>query len=214
MASAPESFWSSSIAEDGHPGEELRHIADIRRSPACGHRSRTGHDGAAVRMGALPVSGTEEDSMANSESEPGASSSRKREVSPVSVTALNTSARSSRLRTCLQRLRICLTAAHQAHTPPHPVVHLFPANQSYPPNSTHQREVHEMSMMTAKPGDKVAVHYTGKLADGSVFDTSKERSPLQFVLGQRGVIPGFDKAIKGMSPGQTKTAQIPASDDY
>ena len=67
---------------------------------------------------------------------------------------------------------------------------------------------------TAKPGDKVAVHYTGKLSDGSVFDTSKDRDPIQFVLGQRRVIPGFDKAIAGMAPGEKKTAEIPAEDAY
>jgi peptidylprolyl isomerase len=67
---------------------------------------------------------------------------------------------------------------------------------------------------TAKPGDTVAVHYTGKLTDGSVFDTSADRDPIQFVLGQRRVIPGFDQAITGMSPGEKKTAEIPAEDAY
>ncbi len=67
---------------------------------------------------------------------------------------------------------------------------------------------------TAKAGDTVAVHYTGKLADGSVFDSSKDRDPIQFVVGERRVIPGFDKAVAGMSPGQTKTAKIPAEDAY
>jgi peptidylprolyl isomerase len=66
----------------------------------------------------------------------------------------------------------------------------------------------------AKPGDKVAVHYTGKLSDGSVFDTSKDRGPIQFVLGERRVIAGFDKAIAGMSLGEKKTAEIPAEDAY
>jgi len=67
---------------------------------------------------------------------------------------------------------------------------------------------------TAKPGDTVAVHYTGKLDDGSVFDSSRDREPIQFVLGQRRVIAGFDKAIAGMSPGETKTANVPAEDAY
>jgi len=67
---------------------------------------------------------------------------------------------------------------------------------------------------TAKPGDTVAVHYTGKLPDGSVFDSSREREPIQFVLGQRRVIPGFDKAITGMTLGETKTASVPAEDAY
>lgn len=65
-----------------------------------------------------------------------------------------------------------------------------------------------------KSGDTVAVHYTGKLADGSVFDSSRDREPLKFVLGQRRVIPGFEKAVMGMAQGETKTATIPASDAY
>ena len=67
---------------------------------------------------------------------------------------------------------------------------------------------------TAKPGDKVAVHYTGTLADGSVFDTSKDRDPIQFVVGQRRVIAGFDEAVAGMTLGETKTAKVPAEDAY
>jgi peptidylprolyl isomerase len=67
---------------------------------------------------------------------------------------------------------------------------------------------------TAKPGDTVAVHYTGKLADGSIFDTSKDRDPIQFVVGQQRVIPGFDKAVAGMSPGEKKTARVPPEDAY
>jgi FKBP-type peptidyl-prolyl cis-trans isomerase 2 len=65
-----------------------------------------------------------------------------------------------------------------------------------------------------KPGDAVAVHYTGKLADGSIFDTSRGREPLKMVLGQQRVIPGFEKALVGMTEGETKTASIPASDAY
>jgi peptidylprolyl isomerase len=67
---------------------------------------------------------------------------------------------------------------------------------------------------TEKQGDTVAVHYTGKLDDGSVFDTSKNRDPLQFVVGERRVVPGFEKAVIGMSPGETKTADIPAEEAY
>ena len=67
---------------------------------------------------------------------------------------------------------------------------------------------------TAKPGDTVAVHYTGKLADGSIFDTSQGRDPLEFTLGERRVIPGFDEAVSGMRPGEKKTAEITADDAY
>ena len=66
----------------------------------------------------------------------------------------------------------------------------------------------------AKPGDTVTVHYTGKLPDGSVFDTSQGRDPIQFVLGRRRVIAGFDKAVAGMQPGEEKTAEVPADDAY
>jgi FKBP-type peptidyl-prolyl cis-trans isomerase 2 len=67
---------------------------------------------------------------------------------------------------------------------------------------------------SVKAGDMVAVHYTGKLADGSVFDSSRNREPLKFVLGERHVIPGFEKAVLGMTTGETKTANIPADDAY
>ena len=67
---------------------------------------------------------------------------------------------------------------------------------------------------TAKPGDTVAVHYTGKLPDGSVFDTSLGRDPLEFTLGARRVIPGFEEAVQGMQPGEKKTAEIVADEAY
>ena len=70
-------------------------------------------------------------------------------------------------------------------------------------------------MSTAvKSGDTVAVHYTGKLEDGSVFDSSVSREPLQFVLGEKRVIPGFEQAILGMTAGESKTAKIPAAEAY
>ncbi len=64
-------------------------------------------------------------------------------------------------------------------------------------------------MAEAKKGDIVLVHYTGKLADGTVFDTSKERHPLKFTIGNGQVIAGFEQAIIGMSPGDSKTVRIP-----
>jgi peptidylprolyl isomerase len=66
----------------------------------------------------------------------------------------------------------------------------------------------------ATEGDTVAVHYTGKLNDGSVFDTSRNREPIRFVLGERKVIRGFDQAVAGMRPGEKKTANIPADDAF
>ncbi len=69
-------------------------------------------------------------------------------------------------------------------------------------------------MSEAKSGDKVHVHYTGRLEDGTVFDTSDGRDPLPFELGGGQVIPGFNKAITGMEVGEKKTVTIPSEDAY
>jgi peptidylprolyl isomerase len=69
-------------------------------------------------------------------------------------------------------------------------------------------------MVQAKPGDTVTVHYTGKLDDGTVFDSSVEREPLQFSIGAGNLIPGFEQAVIGMSPGESKTQTIPAAQAY
>jgi peptidylprolyl isomerase len=69
-------------------------------------------------------------------------------------------------------------------------------------------------MVQAKIGDTVRVRYTGRLADGSTFDTSMHRDPLEFTLGDGELIPGFEKAVLGMNPGDTKTATIPAEQAY
>ena len=66
----------------------------------------------------------------------------------------------------------------------------------------------------AEDGSTVKVHYTGKLDDGTVFDTSLEREPLEFTLGEGKVIPGFEAAVKVMEVGQTKTIAIPAEEAY
>ncbi len=66
----------------------------------------------------------------------------------------------------------------------------------------------------AKNGDTVQVHYTGKLADGTVFDSSVERDPLEFTLGAGQMIPGFEKAVLGMKVGGKKTVTIPADEAY
>lgn len=68
--------------------------------------------------------------------------------------------------------------------------------------------------MPAKNGDTVQVHYTGKLNNGSVFDSSNGRNPLQFSIGERKVIPGFENAVMGMSPGESKTITISAEKAY
>ena len=66
----------------------------------------------------------------------------------------------------------------------------------------------------ANDGDTVKVHYTGTLEDGTVFDTSRGREPLEFTLGEGTIIPGFEETVKGMQVGQTKTVTIPAEEAY
>jgi len=65
-----------------------------------------------------------------------------------------------------------------------------------------------------KDGDTVKVHYTGTLTDGTVFDTSAEREPLEFTLGQGQLIPGFEKAVVGMNVGDSTEVEIPSDDAY
>jgi len=69
-------------------------------------------------------------------------------------------------------------------------------------------------MAEARQGDTVKVHYTGKLEDGTVFDTSKGREPLQFTIGEHQVVAGFEEAVVGMSEGQEKMAEIPTEQAY
>ncbi|MFC2020289.1 peptidylprolyl isomerase [Chloroflexota bacterium] len=69
-------------------------------------------------------------------------------------------------------------------------------------------------MTQAENGNIVQVHYTGKLKDGTIFDSSTGREPLQFTLGAGQMIPGFDQAVLGMKIGESKTVTIPAEDAY
>lgn len=69
-------------------------------------------------------------------------------------------------------------------------------------------------MAQAKQGDTVNVHYTGKLEDGTVFDTSRSRHPLQFTIGKGQVIAGFEQAVDGMNTGESKTVIIPMDNAY
>lgn len=66
----------------------------------------------------------------------------------------------------------------------------------------------------AKQGDTVKVHYKGKLDDGSVFDSSEGRDPLEFKIGDGNIIPGVEEAVVGMSPEETKEATIPPDKAY
>ena len=69
-------------------------------------------------------------------------------------------------------------------------------------------------MSQAKSGDTVHVHYTGKLEDGTVFDTSEGRDPLTFELGKKMVVPGFENAVTGMEVGERKTVSFPSEEAY
>ncbi len=66
----------------------------------------------------------------------------------------------------------------------------------------------------ASDGDQVAVHYHGTLDDGEVFDSSRERSPLEFVVGAGRVISGFDDAVRGLAVGESVTVRIPPAEAY
>ena len=69
-------------------------------------------------------------------------------------------------------------------------------------------------MTQAKSGDSVKIHYTGTLDDGTEFDSSAGRDPLEFTLGTGQVIPGFDKAVEGMAVGDSKKVNIASEDAY
>ena len=69
-------------------------------------------------------------------------------------------------------------------------------------------------MAQAEDGNLVQVHYTGTLQDGTRFDTSVGREPLEFTLGEGQMIPGFEQAVLGMKIGESKTVTIPAGDAY
>jgi FKBP-type peptidyl-prolyl cis-trans isomerase 2 len=69
-------------------------------------------------------------------------------------------------------------------------------------------------MQQVKNGDTVKVHYHGKLTDGTTFDSSEGRQPLEFKVGSGSVIRGFDNSVVGMSVGDKKTINIPAEEAY
>jgi len=69
-------------------------------------------------------------------------------------------------------------------------------------------------MALAKMNDTVKVHYTGMLKDGTVFDSSIEREPLEFTIGEGMVIPGFEKGIVGMDVGETKDIFVSPEEAY
>ena len=66
----------------------------------------------------------------------------------------------------------------------------------------------------AKNGDRVRVHYTGRLEGGQVFDSSREGEPLEFTVGADNIIQGFSEAVRGMRVGESKTVEIAPDDAY
>jgi peptidylprolyl isomerase len=69
-------------------------------------------------------------------------------------------------------------------------------------------------MSQAQDGNTVKVHYTGRLDDGSIFDTSDGRDPLEFKIGEGQVLSDFEQAVIGMTPGDSKNAMIPSEKAY
>ncbi len=69
-------------------------------------------------------------------------------------------------------------------------------------------------MTVAENGNTVKIHYKGTLEDGSVFDTSEGREPLEFKIGSGQVIVGFEEAVSGMSIGEKKSVTIPVDKAY
>jgi FKBP-type peptidyl-prolyl cis-trans isomerase 2 len=66
----------------------------------------------------------------------------------------------------------------------------------------------------AQQGDTVIVHYTGKLDDGEVFDSSRDRDPLEFQVGGGQVIPGFDRAVSGLEVGESREVRLEPDEAY
>lgn len=69
-------------------------------------------------------------------------------------------------------------------------------------------------MAQAKKGDRVKVHYNGTLDDGTPFDSSADREPIEFTIGEGMLLPGFELAVEGMEVGNAKNIRIPANEAY
>jgi FKBP-type peptidyl-prolyl cis-trans isomerase 2 len=69
-------------------------------------------------------------------------------------------------------------------------------------------------MSQVKQGDTVRIHYTGTLTDGTVFDSSTDREPLEFTVGSGQIIPGLDEAMPGMAVGDQKRVEIGMNQAY
>lgn len=69
-------------------------------------------------------------------------------------------------------------------------------------------------MLRAQEGDTVCIHYTGKLLDGTQFESSYSKSPLVFKIGQSAIIPGLENAVVGMFQGEKKSVYVASNDGY
>ncbi len=69
-------------------------------------------------------------------------------------------------------------------------------------------------MAKAKIGDKVKVHFTGSLEDGSIFGSTVDEEPFEFTIGEKNMLPGFESEVIGMQKGDTKTIKLPPEDAY
>jgi len=69
-------------------------------------------------------------------------------------------------------------------------------------------------MSEAKEGERVKIHYTGRREDGTIFDTSKEDVPVEFIIGEGGIISGIEKGVIGMAVGDQKTITVPPKDGF
>ena len=69
-------------------------------------------------------------------------------------------------------------------------------------------------MNKVKDGDRVKIHYTGTLKDGEIFDTSRERQPLEFTVGNREMMPGLETGVIGMEAGEKKSVEVPPEEAY
>jgi len=69
-------------------------------------------------------------------------------------------------------------------------------------------------MTQAKNGDKVKIHFTGYLEDGTVFGSTTDEEPFEFIIGEKNMLPGFENAVVGMQKGDTKTITLPPEEAY
>jgi peptidylprolyl isomerase len=76
------------------------------------------------------------------------------------------------------------------------------------------RRQNEGKMTHAKIGDKVRVHFTGTLEDGTIFGSTISEEPFEFTIGEKNMLPGFENAVIGMKKGETKTITLSPEDAY